>query len=123
MLTDPVDLTIQKTFLGEDDKQFAKAKARKSQPKAPTPSIPDGPCCLRCRNWDPPGSHDDFGHCRALVTVEERTTFGPERGTVVAVEAAVQQAEWSWVYLPTKPYFAGCSRFVRQIEREGDRAA
>lgn len=110
-MPDPTDLIIQATFMSEDDKRFAKERGRKSTPKPTVPVLPDGPCCARCEHWKAPGSHDEFGTCLMLATVGERTTFGPERGTIVAVELALQQVDWAWDYLATKPYLAGCSRF------------
>lgn len=115
-MADPTDLIVQATFMGEDDKRFAKEKTRRAAPKVVEPLVPAGPCCLRCANWKPPAKHDDFGVCLVLAAVQERSTFGPERGTIVAVEHALTQVDWSWNYLPTKPYLVGCSRYHEAAE-------
>lgn len=111
-MTDPTDLIVQATFLGADDKRFAAEKKRKRAPRVELPAIPDGPCCARCANWKPDTDPDDFGVCLALATVAERVTFGPERGTVVSIEQAIQQADWAFDYLSTRGFFAGCRLFA-----------
>lgn len=110
-MSHPSDPVAQVTFLGADDIQFKREKARKSAPRIRPPEIPDGPCCHRCANWARPDDADDFGTCRLLVFVEEKVTFGPERGTVFHIDQAMKQGEWGWDYLPTRGGFAGCSLY------------
>lgn len=110
-MSHPSDRSAQITFMGKDDIQFQKAQKRKRAPKDPTPNVPDGHCCLRCANWRPDVDPNDFGACVALVFVETKVPMGPERGTVFSLEQAMQQDEWAFDYLPTKPYMVGCSLF------------
>ena len=105
------DISAQMTFLGEDDKRFRREQERRRRPRDKLPNVPDGPCCLRCRHWQEPGSHDDFGVCTMLAFVTVKVGIGPERGTIVSVDEAMQQDEYGFEYLPTRGFLAGCSLY------------
>lgn len=107
------DVAAQTAFIGmsEDDVAFRKEKRRKYGPKVELPSIPDGPCCLRCRNWLAPDD-DDFGSCQKLVTIRAATPGSPERGYTASIEDALSEPAWSWEFMRTRPAFAACSRFA-----------
>lgn len=118
MTAHPSDFIAQTTFINPDEQQFRKAKERKRRPKVVLPDLPDGPCCFRCRNWHPPGSHDDFGVCRLLAVITERVPMGAERGTVISVEQGVREPWIPWDYLPTRGFFGACSLFDRKEARD-----
>lgn len=115
-MSHPSDHAAQATFLSPDDKAFRREQKRKRAPKAEPPPIPDGPCCLRCGNWRAPGKDDDFGICTALAVITEKVKFGAERGTVVSIEWAMQQADVPCDHLRTKAYMDGCSRYAERRE-------
>lgn len=82
------DITARKTFLGVDDKKFRAEQKRTRQPKQQLPDIPNGPCCARCKHWQPPGKHDDFGLCRKTVY---DPTAPPERRLILTRDEAMRQ--------------------------------
>ena len=116
MTSHPPDHAAQSTFMAPDDKAFRREQKRKRAPKPDLPSVPDGPCCFRCENWRAPGKDDDFGVCTALAVVAEKVKFGAERGTVVSIEWAMQQADVPCDHLRTKAYMDGCSRYAERRE-------
>lgn len=64
---DPTEITARKTFRGKDDRAYEAEQKRKRRKPDPLPEIPDGDCCARCKEWEPPGRDDDFGCCRIVV--------------------------------------------------------
>lgn len=119
----PSDLTAQMSFLSVDDKRFREDRKRRRRKPDPLPDVPDGPCCLRCRNWRPPGPHDDFGECRVLQVLLDRAPGSAEKGTIVSVEEAIERYYGTpREDLRTRAFFAGCSRYV-DVARTKDDAA
>lgn len=122
----PSDISAQTSFLGHspDDKRWkAEQKRKKAKPPPPNP-IPDGPCCVRCRNWTKPEPDDDFGSCQKLVTIIRYASGCPDRGYTAGIEEAMSHPKWAgnWEHMRTKPSFVGCSRYDALV-RESEEAA
>ncbi len=111
----PSDLVAQRAFLGEDDKRFRRDRTRRRAPKPDLPDLPDGPCCARCRHWEPPFEADDFGRCREAVV--EIDGFADRRRVLTRAEA-VAGFLFGVEPLPTRGFFAGCSLFAAIGEEE-----
>ena len=102
------DVTARKTFLGPDDKTFLAEKKRKRAPKDPLPEIPDGPCCVRCRNWHPPGKSDDFGRCRVAGY---DATAPPDRRVLMTHAEATERMVMGFDYLHVRGFAPACSLY------------
>lgn len=109
------DDVVRQTRETADEKAWRKARRRASRGKAKTP-LPEppmtGPCCLRCRRWEPPQFADDeYGTCRHLsVATEHRPAFKITKGQVITVEDARYRYGMTVERLRTAPGFS-CSAF------------
>lgn len=112
MTQHPSDITAQKTFLGPDDIAFRNHQKRKRAPKDALPSIPDGPCCARCANWQRPDNGDEFGMCREVVV--DMSVGTDVRRFVTRKEAREQFVIWTDP-MATRGFFAACSLFRRNV--------
>ena len=111
----PSDLVAQATFLGADDKVYRRERKRRNAPKVALPSLPDGPCCARCGQWQAPADPDDHGECRA--TVVQVDGFADERRVYTRAEA-MALLRMGVEPLATRGFFAGCSLFEVRGEEE-----
>lgn len=116
MTSHPSDGVAQKTFLGQDDHEFRRQQKRKRAPKDALPTIPDGPCCARCSNWQRPGKDDDFGLCREVVV---DMAIGTSVRRFMTQREAREQFAVGADPIATRGYFVGCSLFtLKGIEND-----
>lgn len=109
----PSDVSAQRSFLGEDDIRFRRERKRKRAPKQDLPSMPDGPCCGRCRSWERPDAGDDFGQCREVVVQLD----GPaDKRRVMTREEAAALFELGVDPLRTRDFAPACSRYAERRE-------
>lgn len=104
----PSDISAQRTFLGEDDKRWIAEKKRQRAPKVELPSIPDGPCCVRCQNWERPQDSKDFGECRVIVAEVDGPTSARR---VMTREQAQAEFLIGVEPLRVRGFAAPCSRY------------
>lgn len=69
----------------KDDVEFRKERKRNRKKATPMPPPPaHGPCCLRCKSWNPPRHADeDYGTCSTLAVATVRNpVYRIEKGEV-----------------------------------------
>lgn len=100
----------------EYEKQQQRKRKRKFVPLAKAPA--NGPACLRCVHWIPPGEDDEFGECRYLVkTVDDAPWMNMPAGTITDRDFARKDLRVQFDYLRTGEAFK-CSACKRALDVE-----
>lgn len=96
--------------------------------RTPDVELPENGC-HNCANWRSPRDpdKDDFGTCRAVVTLARRIPRGPEKGTCIESDRAFRMGITDYDMMRTRPFFRACQLHkvgVSEIDTAhyGDRA-
>jgi hypothetical protein len=108
---DPIDQTVRKTHVGEDDKAFARARAKKRE-TTPRFPLPSGPCCFRCPHWTR-DEDEEYGACRVLFVA---WASRPENRRIVGYDEVRMQGIPVTDNLRTMPHFV-CDQFGRSLTK------
>lgn len=107
------DDVARKTYKTADEKEYIRETRRKKIRVDDQPIPASGSCCHRCRNYRPAMEGEDYGLCRQLGVVIERTAHY-EKGDVVD---RLANRDVVSDFLHCKPWAGqGCSAYVDLAE-------
>ena len=94
-----------------DDDEYAKEQKRKRTPKfRPPTTMPDAPCCGRCRYWIELSLGDDYGECRmAFVKIAKYV----ENRIILSFRELEESRELAGESLRTSCAFLACPQYRR----------